>query len=270
MRLVYCGDVVGRTGRDAVAEYLPEVRRRLNLDFAIVNGENAAHGFGLTERICQDLYDAGADVVTTGNHVWDQREIIGYIADEERLIRPLNFPDGTPGNGFGLYHTANGKRVLVAQVMGRLFMDPLDDPFIAIDTVLKNHRLIASVDCIVVDIHGEGTSEKMAMGHYLDGRVSLVAGTHTHVPTADAQVLSGGTGYQTDVGMCGDFDSVIGMKKKAAMDRFLTKMPTERLEPSEGPATLCGVFLETDDTTGMAKRVAPVRVGGRLAETWPE
>jgi metallophosphoesterase (TIGR00282 family) len=270
MRLVYCGDVVGRSGRDAIAEYLPEIRRRLGLDFAIVNGENAAHGFGLTERICRDFYDAGADVVTTGNHVWDQREIISYIENEVRVLRPLNYPAGTPGNGFGTYESANGQRVLVAQVMGRLFMDSLDDPFPAIDSVLENHRLGASVDCIFVDIHGEGTSEKMAMGHFLDGRVSMVAGTHTHVPTADAQVLPGGTGYLTDVGMCGDYDSVIGMKKKTATDRFLTKMPTDRLEPSEGPATLCGVFLETDDKTGLAARVAPVRVGGRLAETWPD
>jgi metallophosphoesterase (TIGR00282 family) len=269
VRLLFCGDVVGRVGRQAVVERIPELRQRLALDFVIVNGENAAHGFGVTAEICQSFYAAGVDVVTTGNHVWDRREIVGYIALDQRLLRPLNYPAGTPGVGVNVYACRDGRRVMVLQVMGRLFMDPLDDPFAAAEKALENHRLGASVDAIVVDVHAEATSEKMAMGHVLDGRVSLVAGTHSHVPTADAHVLRGGTAYITDIGMCGDYDSVIGMQKDTAIPRFTTKLPGGRLEPAEGPATLCAVFVETDDATGLARRVQPVRLGGRLAAAWP-
>ena len=269
MRLLYCGDVVGRAGRQAVCERLPELRQRLALDFVLVNGENAAHGFGITEDICRAFYDAGADAVTTGNHVWDRRETIGYIAGDDRLLRPLNYPDGTPGLGANVYPVDGGRRVMVMQVMGRLFMDPLDDPFAAAEKALQNHRLGATVDAIIVDVHAEATSEKMAMGHSLDGRVSLVAGTHSHVPTADAHILPGGTAYITDVGMCGDYNSIIGMQKEAAIPRFTTKLPGCRLEPAKGPATLCAVFVETDDATGLATRIAPMRLGGVLAAAWP-
>ena len=269
MKILICGDVVGKAGRKVLEDHLPDIRQRLELDFVIVNGENAAHGFGITDKICAAFYALGADVITTGNHVWDQRDIINYIGDDPKLLRPVNYPDGTPGVGTGVFETADGRKVMIIHPMGRLFMDPLDDPFAAVEDALKNHRLGHSVDAIIVDFHAEATSEKQGMGHFLDGRVSAVVGTHTHVPTADAQVLSGGTAFQTDIGMTGDYDSVIGMKKELATSRFTTKMPQGRLEPAEGMATLCAVYVETDDATGLATHVAPLRLGGRLKEEWP-
>ena len=269
MRVLCCGDVVGRSGRQAILAHIPDLRKRLNLDFVVVNGENAAHGFGITEAMCRAFYDVGVDVITTGNHVWDRREIVHHISADPRLLRPLNYPEGTPGSGANIYRLDDGRRVMVMQVMGRLFMDPLDDPFAAARVALLNHRLGRSIDCIIVDIHAEATSEKMAMGHVLDGRVSLVMGTHSHVPTADAQVLTGGTGYVTDIGMCGDYNSVIGMKKRRRRPGSPEKCPRARLEPAEGEATLCAVYLETDDETGLAVRVAPLQIGGRLSPHWP-
>ena len=269
MNLLFIGDVMGRAGREAVIRRLPGLRDALALDFVVLNGENAAAGFGITAKICRAFYDAGVDVITTGNHVWDQREVIGYIGGDARLLRPHNYPPGTPGRGAGVFEATRGRKVLVLHVMCRLFMNALDDPFDCVEAELTRHRLGGTVDAAVVDIHGEATSEKMALGHLVDGRVSLAAGSHTHVPTADAQILPGGTAYQTDAGMCGDYDSVIGMVKATAIERFVTKMPTERLAPAMGEATLCAVFAETDDTTGLATRVAPLRLGGRLAESWP-
>jgi len=270
MKILCCGDVVGKSGRQAIEKYIPDLRSRLGLDLVLVNGENAAHGFGITEKICQSFYQVGVDVITTGNHVWDQREVMNYIDSDPRLLRPLNYPKGTPGKGSAVIEAANGARVLVVHPMGRLFMEPLDDPFFGVDKALKDHKLGETVDAIVVDMHADITSEKMAMGHYCDGRVSVVVGTHTHVPTADAQVLPGGTAYQSDMGMCGDYDSVIGMIKETAIARFTTKLPKGRLAPAEGEATLCGVYIETDDKTGLARLIKPVRAGGRLAETVPE
>ncbi len=269
MRILFCGDVVGRSGREAILAHIPEIREKLGLDLVVVNAENAAGGFGITARLCQEFYAAGVDVLTLGNHAWAQREIVGYIDQDPKLLRPLNYPDGTPGVGSGLYTTAKGERVLVLQVLGRLFMEPVDDPFAAAERTLANHRLGGSVAAILVDVHAEATSEKMAVGHYLDGRVTLVAGTHTHIPTADAQVLAGGTAYISDVGMCGDYDSVIGMKKEISIKRFLRPLRTEPFSPAEGEASLCAVFVETDPKTGLAKRVAPLRMGGRLAPAWP-
>ncbi|MEO5375755.1 MAG: YmdB family metallophosphoesterase [Alphaproteobacteria bacterium] len=269
MRILYCGDVVGASGRAAVLKHLPDLRQRLRLDFVVVNAENAAHGFGLTGKICAEFYAAGVDVITTGNHVWDQREIITYIDNEARLLRPMNYPRGTPGRGAAVYDAPGGRKVLVMQVMGRLFMDPLDDPFAAVDLVLSQYRLMDRVQAAIVDVHGEATSEKMALGHLADGRASLVIGSHTHIPTADAQILPGGTAYQTDAGMCGDYNSVIGVVKEPSIARFVRKMPTERLSPAGGEATLCGVYLETDEVTGLARAVAPVRLGGRLAPAMP-
>ena len=268
MRLLFLGDVVGRAGRDAVARHLPGLRERLALDFVVANGENVAHGFGITERTARDLYESGVDCITTGNHVWDQREIVAAIDADPRLLRPINFPRGTPGRGIGVF-TVGRRRVVVVNVMARLFMDPLDDPFAAVDSVLATQRLGAGVDAILVDVHGEASSEKMALGHFCDGRASIVVGSHSHVPTADAQVLPGGTAYQTDAGMCGDYDSVIGMKKEAAVQRFVRKMPGERLSPAEGEGTMCGVFVELDPGTGRALRVDPVRAGGRLKPALP-
>lgn len=269
MNILFCGDVVGRAGRDVVVQHLPDLRRRLALDFVIVNGENAAHGFGITDKICADLYDAGADVITTGNHVWDQREIIGQIDGDPRLLRPVNYPAGTPGRGVSVFEATRGRRVLVVNVMCRLFMDPLDDPFPAVEEALRTHPLGGAVDAVVIDVHGEASSEKMAMGHAFDGRASLIVGTHTHVPTADAQILGGGTAYQTDAGMCGDYDSVIGMQKEPAIARFRRKMPGERLSPANGDGDLCAVYVETDDSSGLARYIAPLRMGGRLAPAWP-
>jgi 2',3'-cyclic-nucleotide 2'-phosphodiesterase len=269
MRLLLCGDLVGRAGRAVITENMPRLRRELGLDFVAVNGENAAAGFGITDKICRELYECGVDVITTGNHVWDRREIIPYIPGDARLLRPANFPKGTPGAGSIVFDVAGGRRILVLNLMARLFMDAIDDPFAAAEEELERHPL-GEVDAILVDFHGEATSEKMSMGHALDGRVSAVIGTHSHVPTADGQILPGGTAYQTDAGMCGDYDSVIGMQKAAAVARFRTKMPGERLQVAEGPGTLCGVVVETDDATGLATRLAPVRLGGRLAPHWPE
>jgi 2',3'-cyclic-nucleotide 2'-phosphodiesterase len=267
MRLLFLGDMVGRTGRNAVFDRLPGLISDFKLDFVIVNGENAAGGFGITEEIFRLTLDAGADVVTTGNHVWDQREIVPYIAQDKRLLRPVNFPPGTPGWGANVFQTARGHKVVVINVMCRLFMDALDDPFRAVDAELAKYTLGGSANFILVDVHGEATSEKQSMGHYCDGRVSAVLGTHSHIPTADGWILPGGTAYQTDVGMCGDYDSVIGMKKEIAVQRFVRKMPGERLAPAEGEGTLCAAVVETDDRTGLAASVRPIRLGGRLAQT---
>ncbi len=225
--------------------------------------------FGIPDKICAEFYGCGVDVITPGNHVWDRREIIGYIAGDPRLLRPINFPPGTPGNGYGVYALADGRRILVVNAMARLFMDAIDDPFAAMDRLLSEHPL-GAVDAILLDFHGEATSEKASMGHFCDGRASAVIGTHSHIPTADYQILSHGTAYMTDAGMCGDYDSVIGMGKEGAIARFVRKLPGERLEVAEGAATLCAAFIETDDATGLARRIAPLRLGGRLAPHWPE
>ncbi len=270
MKILFCGDVNGRSGREVLAEHLPRLRRKLGLDFVIANGENAAGGFGITEKVCQELFAAGVDVITGGNHSWDQREALGFIGREPRLLRPHNYPDGTPGRGSGIFAAPGGKKVLVLNVMGRLFMDPLDDPFACVERELAKQRLGATVDAAVLDFHAETTSEKMTMGHVVDGRVSLCVGTHTHVPTADAMILAGGSAYLTDAGMCGDYNSVIGMDKAVPIARFTRKLPTERLAPANGPGTLCGVFVETSDTSGLAERVEPVRAGGLLAPSEPE
>ena len=270
MRIAFFGDVVGRSGRDGIADHLPDLRRRLGLDFVVINAENAAAGFGITENTARELFDAGADCLTLGNHSWDQKEALTYIVREPRLIRPLNYPvlADAPGRGSQMFDVG-GRRVLVVNLLGRVFMDALDDPFAAVDRVLESSPLGMVSDVVIVDIHGEATSEKMAMGHFCDGRASLVVGTHSHVPTADAQILNGGTAYQTDAGACADYDSVIGNQKEEPLRRFTTRISGGRYKPAEGPATVCGVYLETDDRTGLARRIEPIRVGGRLKETIP-
>jgi metallophosphoesterase (TIGR00282 family) len=269
VKVLFCGDVVGRAGRQVVCDQLPELRRKLGLDFVVVNGENAAGGFGITEKICHQFYDAGVDVITSGNHVWAQRSIIGYIDGDQRLLRPLNYPQGTPGRGVGIFPAPRGRKVMVLNVMGQVFMEPLDDPFACTKAELAKVRLGVTVDFVLVDVHCEATSEKMALGHFCDGQASMVVGSHSHVPTADAQVLAGGTAYQTDAGMCGDYDSVIGMEKEGPLRRFTRKLPDRRFEPALGEATLCAVYVESDDETGLARHVAPLRLGGRLAPEWP-
>jgi metallophosphoesterase (TIGR00282 family) len=268
VRILYCGDVVGRAGRRVLLEALPGLRADLALDIVIVNGENAAGGFGISPELCQQFYGAGADLITTGNHVFDQRDLIGHIDQDPRLVRPLNMLPGTPGRGSAQLQLADGRKLLVVQVMGQLFMGAYGDPFGTLDKELARFPLGAAVDAIVVDVHAEATSEKMALGHLADGRASLVVGTHTHVPTADHQILAGGTGYITDVGMTGDYDSVIGMSKEIALQRFRSHVPGPRLTPAMGEATLCAVLVETG-ADGLARTIEPVRVGGRLSRALP-
>ncbi len=271
MRIAFFGDVVGRSGREGLAEHLPALRRRLGLEFVAVNAENAAAGFGITESTARELFDAGADCLTLGNHAWDQKEALTYIVREPRLIRPLNYPamSQAPGRGAQLFETQTGRRVLVINLLGRVFMDSLDDPFAAVDRELEACPLGMAADAVIVDMHAEATSEKMAMGHFCDARASLVVGTHSHVPTADCQVLPGGTAYQTDAGACADYDSVIGNQKDEPLRRFTTRISGGRYRPAEGPATVCGLYLETDDATGLARRIEPIRIGGRLSQTIP-
>tara|TARA_B100001173_G_scaffold21391_1_gene17092 strand:- start:26 stop:829 length:804 start_codon:yes stop_codon:yes gene_type:complete len=265
LRILFLGDVVGRSAREAVIKQIPEIRRNFSLDFVIVNGENAAGGFGITEKICEDFFSSGIDCITTGNHVWDQKELFDYIKDENRLLRPINYPEETPGKGFEIFPNQLG-RVLVVNVMGRLFMESLDDPFNAIEKVLDENPLGVTCDAIIIDIHAETTSEKTAMGHFCDGRVSLVVGTHTHIPTADHQILPYGTAYQTDAGMCGDYDSVIGMEKTEPIRRFVEKTPGGRFNPAQGSPTLCGVIVETSPD-GLSEAIEPFRLGGILSQT---
>jgi metallophosphoesterase (TIGR00282 family) len=271
MRIAFFGDVVGRSGREGLADHLPGLRRRLGLEFVIVNAENAAAGFGVTEATARELFDAGADCLTLGNHSWDQKEALTYIVREPRLIRPVNYPPAAqaPGRGAQLFETGAGNRILVINVLGRVNMDSLDDPFSAVDRELAACPLGEGADALVVDIHAEATSEKMAMGHFCDGRASLVVGTHTHVPTADCQILEGGTAYQTDAGACADYDSVIGNHKEEPLRRFTTRISSGRFKPAEGPATVCGVFVETDPLSGLAMQIEPIRIGGRLSQTIP-
>lgn len=266
MRVLFLGDVVGRAARDAIMRRLPHLRKQLRLDAVIVNGENAAGGFGITPDIANGFFDAGVDVITTGNHAWDQAEIQTYIDHEPRLLRPINFPSGTPGRGVGLYDIG-GKNLLVVNVMGQLFMESLDCPFAAVERELSASPLREVADVSVIDVHAEASSEKMAMGHFCDGLASLVVGSHTHTPTADTQILPGGTGYQTDAGMCGDYDSVIGMQKDEALNRFVTKIRKGRLQPALGEPSLCGVVVDIDPKTGLARDIAPFREGGRLVST---
>ena len=272
MRIAFFGDVVGRSGREGLADHLPDLRRRLSLDFVIVNAENAAAGFGITENTARELFEAGADCLTLGNHSWDQKEALTYIVREPRLIRPANYPilSDAPGRGSNVFVLPDGRRILVINILGRVHMDAMDDPFAAANRELDTAPLALVADAVVVDMHCEATSEKMAMGHFCDGRASLVVGTHTHVPTADAQILPGGTAYQTDAGACADYNSVIGNDKEEPLRRFTTKISQGRYKPAEGPATVCGVYVETDDRTGLAKRIEPIRVGGRLKETVPD
>lgn len=270
MKILFLGDVVGRSGRDAVSKHLPVLKKKLQPDVVIVNGENAAKGVGITDVICKQFYADGVDCITTGNHIWDQREIIMYIDSDPKLLRPVNFPKGTPGKGAYTYTLPDGRKILIINAMGRVFMDQLDDPFAMVDDIVRANPLGRNdLAAIFIDFHAEVTSEKTSFGHYFDGRVSCVVGTHTHIPTADAQILANGTAYQTDAGMTGDFDSVIGVRKDIPVLRFTRKMPTERMTPAEGEATVCGIFVETDDRNGLAKSIEPVRVGGRLKQHVP-
>ena len=270
MKLLFLGDVMGRAGRAAVAERLPGLRAAWGLDFVVVNGENASAGAGLTPEHAKALFTAGADCVTLGDHAFDQKDMISFIEQEPRILRPFNFSKVAPGRGARVFEATQGRRVLVAQVLGQVFMKrPFDDPFSAVEAVLKTHTLGGVVQAAILDVHAEATSEKMAMGHWCDGQASLVVGTHTHVPTGDAMILNKGTAYLSDAGMCGDYDSVIGMEKLEPLRRFITGMNAARFEPAAGEATLAGVYVETDDKTGKALRIVMVRQGGRLQQAGP-
>jgi metallophosphoesterase (TIGR00282 family) len=269
MRLLFIGDIVGRSGRKAVAELLPGLRERWALDCVVINAENAARGFGITEGILEDLLDSGADAVTLGNHAFDQKDALVFINRQPRLVRPVNFPKGTPGRGAALVRLKNGADVLVINAMGRVFMTELDCPFRAIDNELTACSLKQGADAILIDFHAEATSEKQAMGLFVDGRASVVVGTHTHTPTSDERVLPAGTAYMSDAGMTGDYNSVLGMDSEEPLNRFLTRIPRERFEPSNGPGTLSGLAVEIDDKTGLAVWARGVRLGGVLQPSGP-
>ena len=261
---------MGKAGREAVAERLPDLRSRLALDFVVINGENASHGRGLTEEHYRGLLEAGADIVTLGDHAFDQKDALTYLAREERVVRPVNWGTGTPGKGVVLTEVPSGQRVLVINAMGRTFMRPSDDPFRAVEQAVADCPLGQVADAIIVDFHAEATSEMQAMGQFLDGKVSLVVGTHTHIPTSDHRILAEGTGLMSDAGMCGDYDSVIGMETEEPLNRFLTGMANGRFVPASGEATLSGVVIETDPATGLCSKIAPLRVGGSLQQTLPD
>lgn len=270
MKIMFLGDVMGRAGRSAISEHLPRLRKEWSLDFVVVNGENATSGMGLSGPHAQGILDSGADVITLGDHAFDQKDMLTYIDKEPRIIRPLNFSKKAPGIGARVFEATRGRKVLVTQVLGQVFMKrPFDDPFSALDATLRQYPIGGQIQASLVDIHCEATSEKMATGHFCDGRASIVVGTHTHVPTADAMILPGGTAYQSDAGMCGDYNSVIGMDKVEPLRRFITGMPKARFTPAAEEATLSGLYVETNDMTGKADRVEMVRQGGRLAQSGP-
>lgn len=260
---------MGRTGREALETHLPRIKSELKPDIIVVNVDNASHGRGITEQHANDILALGVDCMTGGDHIWDQRQIIPYIAREERLLRPDNFPVSTPGNGSLLVRAENGRTCLIIHALGRVFTKALDDPFAAVKKIVDKYAIGKTVDSIIVDFHAEATSEKMAMGHFLDGRVSAVVGSHTHIPTADCHVMVGGTAFQADAGMTGDYDSVIGVRKDIPVQKFVKQMPGERMVPSNGPATLCGCLITTNDANGLARSIEPIRLGGVLPETMP-
>ncbi len=269
MRLLFLGDIVGRSGRQVVLEALPGLRRRYALDFVAINGENAAGGFGITEPILDEILEAGADVVTLGNHAFDQKEALVFIERQPRLLRPINYPPGTPGRGAGMFKTPSGADVLVVNAMGRIFMPELEDPFRAVDTELTACKLKHGADAIVIDFHAEATSEKQALAYFVDGRASAVVGTHTHAPTSDHRVLPNGTAFVSDIGMCGDYNSVLGMDIEEPISRFLTKIPRQRFEPAGGPGTLSGLAVDIDDATGLARACSAFRMGPNLEPAEP-
>lgn len=265
MKILFCGDVVGRAGRKVITENIAQIKSDHKIDFTIVNCDNASGGFGINRAAHKELLNAGADVLTGGDHIWDQKEVVTFLNDSQRLLRPVNFPNPCPGVGFRTYITADDRKILVIHLLGQVFIKyDVSCPFEAVSKIIETHKLGEDVDAIFVDFHAEATSEKMAMGKFLDGKVSAVVGTHTHIPTNDCHIMKNGTGYQTDAGMCGDYDSVIGMNKKVPLQMFLEKRKTTRMEPAKGPATLCGTIIEIDDTSGLAKKISPIKFGGIL------
>jgi len=268
MKILFLGDVVGPSGCKSVRSYLPQIIKKNNIDFVIVNGENAADsGVGITKKITDDLFGAGVNVITTGNHVWDQNETMEHITTERRLLRPENLAKGSPGKGYEIYNVSPKIKIAVLNLMGNIFMKKCDDVFVAAEKIFNEIKLKKDADFIVVDFHGEITSEKMAMGHYLDGKATLVVGTHTHVPTSDVRILENGTAYQSDTGMCGDYNSVIGMNKENSIKKFFKNKEVKKHFPALGEATLSGIIVEGDMNTGLAKSVKQFLFGGVLKET---
>ena len=270
MRILFVGDVIGRAGRQAIRTHLPSCISRWRVDLTIVNGENAADaGFGITRPIYDEILATGADAVTLGNHSWNRKEALQFIDDCPRLVRPINYLAGTPGTGAVLIEAKNGRRALVINALGRLFMEPVEDPFCRIAAELDANPLGRAVQATIVDFHCEATGEKHAAGHFCDGRASLVVGTHTHTPSADDRILPGGTAFMTDVGMTGDYNSIVGMAREEPLRRFTTGIPLGRFEPASGEATLCAVLVETDEHSGLALSIAPIRIGGCLKPVLP-
>ena len=265
MKILFFGDIFGRSGRDALIKEIPYFKKKYTPDFILVNGENASHGKGISQSICKDLFSAGIDVITGGNHIFDNQDVFNFIDDEERLLRPSNYPIDTPGKGYAIYEK-NQKKILVINVMGRVFKQPLDDPFESVRKIINEKVIGKDISAIIIDIHCEATSEKMAIGHEFDGKASLIVGTHTHVPTADARILGNGTGFITDLGMCGDYDSIIGMDKNKALERFKKKIPIKGIHPATGEASLSSVLVELDERTGLAKSIKQIIKGGSLIE----
>ena len=266
MRILFLGDVVGISGCSKIMSNLLDQIKIHKIDFVVINGENAdTSGVGLTKEICEDLFNCGVNVITTGNHVWDQKEIMNYIDKEKRLLRPKNLFEPSPGKGFEIYNTINNLRVGVLNLMGNVFMKKCDDVFEISKKFLEKYKLKEDFDFLIVDFHGEITSEKNAIGHYFDGKATLVVGTHTHIPTNDARVLKKGTAYQTDAGMCGDYDSVIGMNKDNSLNRFMKKDSVKHF-PAKGEATLSGVIVDCNVETGLAKNIHSYIFGGQLSK----
>ena len=267
MRILFLGDVVGISGCSKIINDLLDQIQKNQIDFVIINGENAAEsGVGLTKKICEDFFKCGVNVITTGNHVWDQKEIMNYIDKENRLLRPMNLFEPAPGKGFEIYVTKKNLKIGVLNLMGNVFMKKSDDVFETSKIFMNNYQLKKDYDFLIVDFHGEITSEKNAIGHYFDGKATLVVGTHTHIPTNDARVLKNGTAYQTDAGMCGDYDSVIGMNKDNSINRFMKKDSVKHF-PAKGEATLSGVIVDCDIETGLANKVQSYIFGGKLNNT---
>ena len=265
MNILILGDIVGPSGREAIVKKLPNLIKKKKLDFVIINGENAADpGVGITKKNTEEFFEAGTDVITTGNHVWDQRETMEFITSEKRLLRPENLIKGSPGVGTGIFNSKNNKKVAVINLMGNIFMKKCEDVFEAAKKFIQTVKLIKDADFIIVDLHGEITSEKMAMGYLFDGKATMVVGTHTHVPTSDHRIMEKGTAYQTDIGMCGDYNSVIGMNRDNSLKRFLKDSPVTKHYPALGEATISGLMVQADDKTGLAKKIEPIIVGGVL------
>ena len=265
MNILILGDIMGPSGREAIIKKLPDLIKKKAIDFVIVNGENAADpGVGITKKNTEEFFKAGADVITTGNHVWDQNETMEFITSEKRLLRPQNLPEGTPGNGFGIFNSKNNKKVAVINLMGNIFMKKCDDVFEAAKKFIENVKLKKDADFIIVDIHGEITSEKMAMGYLFDGKATMLVGTHTHVPTSDHRIMEKGTAYQTDIGMCGDYNSVIGMNRDNSLKKFFKDPSATKHYPALGEATISGLMVVADDKTGLANKVEPIVLGALL------